>query len=97
MRVISRRTLREYWERHAGARLPLQDWYATISGADWATPADLKAQHPDASILAGNRVVFNVAGNRLRIVVRINYPYRVIYIRFVGSHQDYDQIDATII
>lgn len=97
MRVIAKRTLREFWERHpkgATAKTPLQDWHAQAIAADWATPADVKAQFGDASILKGSRVVFNIAGNRYRLVTRINYFYRVVYVRFVGTHQEYDEIDV---
>ena len=62
--------------------------------ADWATPADIKAQYGDASILKGGRVVFNICGNKYRLVVKINYPYRVVYLRFVGTHVEYDRIDV---
>ncbi len=100
MRVIAKRTLRRFWERHprnAAARTPLQDWYARVAAADWATPADVKAQFADASILKEGRVVFNIGGNKYRLVVRINYPYRVVYIRFVGTHAEYDATDAATI
>ncbi|HET7622636.1 MAG TPA: type II toxin-antitoxin system HigB family toxin [Gemmatimonadaceae bacterium] len=97
MRIIARRTLRQFWEAHQrnrAAKTPLEDWYAQISAADWATPAEVKAQFGDASILQGGRVIFNIGGNKYRLVVRINYPYRVVYIRFVGTHAEYDEIDA---
>jgi mRNA interferase HigB len=100
MRIISKRTLREFWEKHPRgpeARTPLQVWYSTVEAKDWATPADVKGTYGDASILAGNRVVFNIAGNKFRLVVRINYPYRVVYVRFVGTHDQYDDIDAETI
>lgn len=100
MRVIAKRTLREFWEGHPrnrAARTPLEDWHARVRAADWASPADLKAQFGDASILRRGRVVFNVGGNRYRVVVRINFPYRVVYIRFVGTHEDYDAIDANAV
>lgn len=97
MRVIAKRTLRQFWEsgaRHRIARVPLEDWHAQVRTADWASPAELKAQFRDASVLKHGRVVFNVAGNKYRIVVRINYAYRVVYVRFVGTHEQYDGIDA---
>ena len=100
MRIIAKRTLRQYWETHprgAEARTPLEVWHSTVEPADWATPADVKATFGDASILKDSRVVFNIAGNKFRLVVRINYPYRVVYIRFVGTHQEYDAIDAEVI
>jgi mRNA interferase HigB len=97
MRIIARRTLRQFWEAHPrnrAAKTPLEDWYAQASAANWATPAEVKAQFGDASILQGGRVIFNIGGNKYRLVVRINYPYRVVYIRFVGTHAEYDEIDA---
>ncbi len=100
MRIIAKRTLRQFWETHprgAGAKVPLQVWHSTVEGADWVTPADVKATFGDASILKDSRVVFNISGNRYRLVVRINYPYRVVYVRFVGTHEEYDAIDAETI
>jgi mRNA interferase HigB len=97
MRIIAKRTLRLFWEsdrRYADARRALEDWHAQVSQADWATPADIKRIYGDASILKKGRVVFNICGNKYRLVVRINYPYRVVYVRFVGTHAQYDQIDA---
>lgn len=81
----------------AGAKAALEAWHAQVMDADWARPADVKEQYGDASILKGGRVVFNIAGNKYRLVVRINYPYRVVYVRFVGTHAEYDDIDAETI
>jgi mRNA interferase HigB len=100
MRVIAKHILREFWEQHprnAPAKTPLQDWHAQASAADWATPADVKAQFGDASILRAGRVVFNIGGNRFPLVTKINYAYRVVYVRFVGTHEEYDEIDANTI
>ena len=97
MRIIAKRTLRLFWEsgsRPLGAKALLRDWYARTAAADWATPAELKADFGDASILKDGRVVFNIGGNRFRLVVRINYHYRVVYVRFVGTHEQYDRVDA---
>jgi mRNA interferase HigB len=94
MRVIAKRALRLFWSRVPDARQPLSAWYVDASQADWGSPAAIKKRHPSASILRNNRVVFNVAGNKYRLVVRINYPYRVVYVRFVGTHAEYDRIDA---
>ena len=97
MRIIAKRTLRRFWEansRYSAARAPLEDWYAQVAEADWPTPAAVKRQFGDASILKASRVVFNIAGNKFRLVVKINYPYRVVYIRFVGTHDEHDAIDA---
>jgi mRNA interferase HigB len=76
---------------HANRSWP---WYRQIRSADWSTPADVKHAVRSASILKDGRVVFNIAGNKYRIVVWINYPYRVVYIRFIGTHHQYDAIDA---
>ena len=69
-------------------------WYRLVTKADWATPADLKRDFGTASILLDGRAAFNIAGNKYRLVVWINYPYRVVYIRFIGTHRQYDRIDA---
>lgn len=72
-------------------------WYRRVLAADWASPAELKADFGSASILKDGRAVFNISGNRYRIVVWINYPYRVLYVRFIGTHAQYDRIDAQTI
>lgn len=94
MRIIARRTLREFWEKHPDARQALQAWYADVKQADWKTPAEIKAIYRNASFIANNRVVFNVKGNQYRLIVAIQYPHSIVYIRFVGTHQEYDRIDA---
>lgn len=94
MRVIARKTLKEFWEKHAAAEGPLQAWFSEAKHADWQTPADVKQQHGSADILRDNRVVFNVGGNSYRLVVKIAYTPRIVYIRFVGTHSEYDRIDA---
>jgi len=97
MRIISRKRLREFWERHSDAQQPLQAWYADVKQADWQTPADIKKVYRNASIAANNRVIFNIKGNKYRLVVVVQYRYGIVYIRFVGTHQEYDKIDATTI
>jgi len=97
MRVISRRILREFWEQHADAQQTLQTWHRDVSQASWQSPADIKAVYHNASILANNRVVFNIKGNHYRIVVVVVYKHGIVYIRFVGTHSEYDQIDAETI
>src|SRR5437867_7042115 len=97
MRIISRKALREFWERpaHHDAEQPLKAWFREASKADWSSSADVKAAFRNASIVGGSRIVFNIAGNKYRLVVRANYPYRILYVRFVGTHQQYDNIDVT--
>lgn len=100
MRVIALATLRAFLDRspgHAAAREPVMAWFRQVRAADWAAPADVKRDLRNASILKDGRVVLNIAGNKYRIVVWINYPYRVVYIRFVGTHRQYDAIDAQTI
>jgi len=94
LRIIARKALREFWMGHSTAEGPLQAWFREVEREDWNSPADLKRRYPSASILNGNRVVFNIKGNDYRLVVYINYPYRTVYIRFVGTHSEYDRIDA---
>jgi mRNA interferase HigB len=100
VRVIALSTLRGFLNQSASyvdAREPMMAWYRQVSQADWASPADLKEAIRSASILKDGRAVFNIAGNKYRIVVWINYPFRVVYIRFVGTHRQYDRIDAQTI
>jgi mRNA interferase HigB len=97
VRIIARRTLREFWTRHADAEQPLRAWYDDAKRARWTTPAVIKQTYANASIVGENRVVFNIRGNRYRLVVTINYAYGVCYIRFVGTHAAYDRIDVATI
>jgi len=100
MRIIALSTLKAFLNRdpaHADAREPVTAWFRQVKAADWATPADVKRDIGSASILRDGRAVFNIAGNKYRIVVWINYPYRVVYIRFIGTHRQYDGIDAQTI
>jgi len=100
VRIIAKRTLRLFWEGSRGrsdARRALEDWHSQVRAADWKTPADVKVTFGDASVLKGSRVVFNICGNKYRLITKINYPYRVVYIRFVGTHEEYDNVDAETI
>jgi mRNA interferase HigB len=94
MRIIAKRALREFWESYPDAEEPLLAWYREVEKEDWDTPTKVKEKYRSASIIGDKRVVFNVKGNNYRLVVRINYPYRVVYVRFVGTHAEYDEIDA---
>lgn len=100
LRIIAVSTLKAFWEKHPGylgAKAPLLAWFRHALTADWASPAAIKEDFATASILQDGRVVFNIAGNKFRLVVWINYPYRVVYIRFIGTHKQYDRIDAKTI
>jgi mRNA interferase HigB len=100
MRIIARRTLIQFWKsnpKYADAKASLEAWYREAKRASWSSPAEIKEQYRNASILKSGRVVFNIAGNKYRLVVYINFPKQIVYIRFVGTHKQYDQIDAETI
>jgi mRNA interferase HigB len=94
MRIISRKTLRDFWEKHPDSRQPLMAWYADVKQAVWLNPSDIKNVYRNASFLTNNRVVFNIKGNTYRIIIVVQYKFGLVYIRFVGTHQEYDRIDA---
>lgn len=95
MRIVALSTLRTFWEKHADAQLPLRSWYALASRAQWKTPADIKEAYRNASFTSNNRVVFNIKGNEYRLVVLVRYDKGLMYVRFVGTHAQYDKIDVT--
>lgn len=97
MRIIAKKTLREFWEAHGDAEQALKAWYHDAKTADWKSPNDIKQVYANASIIAHNRVVFNIRGNHYRVVVLINYEFGIVYIRFVGTHKEYDRINAETI
>ena len=97
MRVIAVSTLRAFWERYPDAEQPLKAWYEEATGATWAQPADLKAQYRSASVLKNRRVVFNIKGNDYRLIVAIAYKWQIVYVKFVGTHKEYDAVDAETI
>jgi mRNA interferase HigB len=97
MRIIALSTLRDFWHGHPDAEAPLRSWYALASRADWATPADIKAAYGNASFTANNRVVFNIKGNAYRLVVAVRYDRGLMYVRFIGTHREYDRIDVATI
>ncbi len=94
MRVISRRALRDFWESHADAEQPLRAWFREARAADWKTPAEVRNRYASASIVANDRLVFNIKGNDYRLVVAARYDLGILFIRFVGTHAQYDQNDA---
>lgn len=95
LRVIAKKILREFWESHPDCKQQLLSWFHEAENAIWGGPGEVKNDYPNASILPGNRVVFNIKGNKYRLIVKINYDYQMIWIRFIGSHADYDKVDAT--
>jgi mRNA interferase HigB len=97
MRIIAKKALKEFWRKEPAAKSSLEAWYAEAIDAQWSSPADVKASYGTASILKDGRVVFNIGGNKYRLVVWINYKFYTIYVRFVGTHRQYDAIDPQTI
>ena len=100
MRIIALSTLKAFWEnqpKYADAKDQTLAWHQFALKANWSEPSEVKQDFGNASILKDGRVVFNIAGNKYRLVVWINYAYRVVYIRFIGTHKQYDKIDAQVI
>ena len=95
LRIIAKKILREFWEKHSDCEQQLKSWYQETSGANWRTPSGIKQDYPSASFLFDNRIVFNIKGNKYRMIVKLNYDYQIIWIRFIGTHAEYDKIDAT--
>ncbi len=94
MRVIALRSLRAFWQRHPAAERPLRAWYDEADRANWRSPADIKRSFRHASILKGQRVVFNIKGNEYRLVAALAYNTGVVFVKFIGTHAEYDRIDA---
>lgn len=97
MRIIKQKTLKDFWEKHRNAEQAFKAWYYEASHAAWTSFADIKGKYPSADVLPGNRVVFNIKGNTYRLVVQIHYNTGIVFIRFVGTHAEYDKIDAETI
>ncbi len=93
-RIIAKRTLREYWEKHADCEQYLKTWFDTARTSKWNSPSDIKKTYANASILKNGRVVFNIKGNSYRLVIKFNYSKQWAFVRFIGTHSEYDKIDA---
>lgn len=96
-RIIAKSTLREFWEKHADSEQYLKTWHDTVKSAKWFSPNDVKQTYINASILKDNRVVFNIKGNSYRLIVKFNYEKQWAFIRFIGTHAEYDKINADTI
>ena len=97
MRIVALSALRECWRKHPDAEVPLRAWYAIARRAIWRQPGEIKAAYRNASIIANKRVVFNIKGNDYRLVVAVHYNRGMMFVRFVGTHREYDHIDAEAI
>ena len=94
MRVIAVSTLPDFWQRYPDAEQPLRAWYEEATNAAWTQPANIKAQYRSASVLKNRRVVFNIKGNDYRLIVAVAYKLQVVCVKFVGTHREYDAVDA---
>jgi mRNA interferase HigB len=94
VRIIALKTLRDFWLKHRDAEQPIKAWYTEARKDNWRKPADITKFYRSASILKNNRVVFNIKGNDYRLVTAINYEFNIVYIRFVGTHKEYDKVNA---
>ena len=97
MRIIARKTLKDFWTRHPQAEKPLRAWYADAKQATWRSPTAIKHAYRNASIVANNRVVFNIKGNDYRLVAAINYNFGIVYVRFVGTNTAYNKVNVTTV
>jgi mRNA interferase HigB len=95
VRVIEKKTLREFWMKHSDCEEQLKSWYREAIEANWNSPQDIKTDYPSASFLQDNKVVFNIKGNKYRLIVKINYDFGMIWIRFVGTHAEYDKVNSS--
>ena len=97
LRIIAKKILRDFWDIHPDSEQQLKAWYQETSKATWTTTGQIKKAYPSASFLADNRVVFNIKGNHYRLIVKISYDYLMVWIRFIGTHAEYDKINAKTI
>ncbi|WP_010179670.1 type II toxin-antitoxin system HigB family toxin [Aquimarina agarilytica] len=97
MRVIAKRTLRDFWSNNPDSEQQLLAWYREATKANWESPNEIKTNYASASILKNSRVVFNICGNKYRLITDINFPRKWVFIRFIGTHKEYDKIDANTI
>ena len=96
-RIIAKRTIREFWEKHPDSKDYLETWYETVKGASWENPNEIKEFYSTISILKNSRVTFNIKGNHYRLVAKINFDHQWLFIRFIGTHKEYDTINANLI
>jgi mRNA interferase HigB len=94
LRIISNKILREFWEIHPDCEQQLKSWFKETNKAVWKNSNDIKSEYPSASILINNRFVFNIKGNKYRLIVKINFEYEMVWVRFIGTNAQYDKINA---
>jgi mRNA interferase HigB len=92
MQIIAKRTIRLFWEQHPQAETPLRVWFANVSNVKWSGPADIRAAFGSADFVADNRVIFDIGGNKYRLVAHVSYAYGRVLVKFIGTHKEYDRI-----
>lgn len=97
MRIIAKKTLKAFWSKHPDSEQALKSWHRETEIARWKNIHELKAEYPHASILKDNRIAFNIKGNKYRLIVRFNFDHQICWIKFIGTHAEYDKIDANTI
>lgn len=97
MRVIAKRTLREFWEKHRDCEQQLKSWFREAEQAQWNNPNEVLAEYPNARIIENSRAIFNIKGNRYRLIIKINFIFGMVWIRFIGTHDEYDKINPNTI
>lgn len=94
VRIISKKVLVDYYNKHKETKSQLEAWYHEVKHAEWKNPQEVKEKYGSASIIGRNRAVFNIKGNKYRLVTKINYQMKVVYIRFIGTHKEYNMINV---
>ncbi len=97
VKIVARRVLRDFWTRHPDAKGHLTAWFHAVRQAEWTGPADIRAQFRSADFIGDNRVIFDIGGNKYRLVVHVYYPHQIVRTKFVGTHRQYDRIDSEIV
>jgi mRNA interferase HigB len=93
LRIIARKTLRLFWEQHPDCEQPLKAWFREVQKANWSSINELRKDYPSASILKQNRIVFNIKGNKYRLIVKVNFEFQICWILFIGTHTAYDKLN----
>ncbi len=94
-RVLAKKILKEFWELYPDSEEQLKSWFQETSKGYWPSPNFVKDEFPNSRLISSNRIIFNIKGNQYRLIVRVNYKYQMVYVRFIGTHEEYDKIDAT--
>lgn len=94
MRIIALKTIKEFWNKHPETEQQLRAWYDEVKKADWRKPNDLLREFPNVRVIKNDRAIFNIKGNKYRLVIAVKYDFKIVYIRFIGTHKEYDKINA---